>query len=137
MASRLAIVRGAPLKHSLSPGIRSVPFVARRGVASATTPRQLSQTSQAEADGHRRSHAALESLQRDPAYLEMKDAQAENPQPWMDFVARHIGPRDSDIDAMLKTVGADSLDTFISQVIPKDILLPPKKTIQPKKLSEA
>ncbi|KAF1733131.1 putative glycine dehydrogenase (decarboxylating), mitochondrial [Beauveria bassiana] len=136
MASRLAIVRGAPLKHSLSPGIRSVPFVARRGVASATTPRQLSQTSQAEADGHRRSHAALESLQRDPAYLEMKDAQAENPQPWMDFVARHIGPRDSDIDAMLKTVGADSLDTFISQVIPKDILLPPKKTIQPKKLSD-
>ncbi|KAM3530833.1 hypothetical protein MY4038_004769 [Beauveria bassiana] len=137
MASRLAIVRGAPLKHSLSLGIRSVPFVARRGVASATTPRQISQTSQAEADGHRRSHAALESLQRDPAYLEMKDAQAENPQPWMDFVARHIGPRDSDIDAMLKTVGADSLDTFISQVIPKDILLPPKKTIQPKKLSES
>ena len=35
-----------------------------------------------------------------------------------DFVTRHIGPRDSDIDEMLETVGVESLDRLIEQAVP-------------------
>ena len=35
-----------------------------------------------------------------------------------DFVTRHIGPRDSDIDKMLETVGVESLDRLIEQAVP-------------------
>ena len=40
-----------------------------------------------------------------------------------DFTARHIGPTDSDIQEMLRTVGYDSIDAFIDAVIPPDIRL--------------
>lgn len=39
-----------------------------------------------------------------------------------DFIRRHIGPRADDIAAMLKTVGADSLDTLIARAVPASIL---------------
>ena len=35
-----------------------------------------------------------------------------------DFVTRHIGPRDTDIDTMLETVGVESLDRLIEQAVP-------------------
>ncbi|MCF8224146.1 MAG: aminomethyl-transferring glycine dehydrogenase [Bacteroidales bacterium] len=38
------------------------------------------------------------------------------------FVNRHIGPRDSEIDSMLKTVGSDSLDNFINETVPSSII---------------
>ncbi len=38
-----------------------------------------------------------------------------------EFTARHIGPRDTDLPAMLKTVGAISLDQLIDQTIPAGI----------------
>ena len=41
-----------------------------------------------------------------------------------DFLARHIGPREEDIDEMLSTIGVDSLDELIHQTIPSDIRLP-------------
>src|SRR5688572_9819016 len=37
------------------------------------------------------------------------------------FASRHIGPRESDISAMLKTVGSASLDDLIDQTIPAGI----------------
>ena len=37
------------------------------------------------------------------------------------FIPRHIGPREADIESMLKTVGAKSLDDLIDKVIPADI----------------
>ena len=37
------------------------------------------------------------------------------------FIPRHIGPREADIDSMLKTVGAKSLDDLVEKVIPEDI----------------
>ena len=37
------------------------------------------------------------------------------------FVHRHIGPRDSDVTAMLRTVGADSLETLMQEVVPEAI----------------
>ncbi|MFK7820387.1 MAG: aminomethyl-transferring glycine dehydrogenase [Planctomycetaceae bacterium] len=40
-----------------------------------------------------------------------------------DFIRRHIGPRDSDLPAMLETVGATSLDDLIQSTIPADLLL--------------
>ena len=37
------------------------------------------------------------------------------------FIKRHIGPNNSEMAAMLKTVGAASLDGFIDSVVPKRI----------------
>ncbi len=39
-----------------------------------------------------------------------------------DFIRRHIGPGPRQIEAMLETVGCESLDALIEQVIPSDIL---------------
>lgn len=44
-------------------------------------------------------------------------------QPGANFIPRHIGPRDHEIDNMLKTVGAGNLDQLIDQVVPKAIRL--------------
>jgi glycine dehydrogenase len=39
------------------------------------------------------------------------------------FALRHIGPRESDVQSMLQTIGADSLDQLINETIPDDIRL--------------
>ena len=39
----------------------------------------------------------------------------------MDFPARHIGPRSSDIDSMLSELGYDNVDSFIDAVAPSGI----------------
>ena len=39
-----------------------------------------------------------------------------------DFIRRHIGPGDADIAAMLRTVGASSLDDLIAKTVPASIL---------------
>jgi glycine dehydrogenase len=39
------------------------------------------------------------------------------------FVARHIGPNDEEISAMLAAVGFGSLDTLIDATVPRDIRL--------------
>ncbi len=39
-----------------------------------------------------------------------------------DFIRRHIGATDADVQIMLEAVGCDSLPTFIEQVIPSSIL---------------
>lgn len=39
------------------------------------------------------------------------------------FAYRHIGPREEDVQAMLKAVGVDSIDELIGQTVPKDIRL--------------
>lgn len=39
------------------------------------------------------------------------------------FIARHNGPRDHEIDEMLKAVGVSSLDELIDQTVPKNIRL--------------
>ncbi|WP_281660088.1 aminomethyl-transferring glycine dehydrogenase [Microvirgula aerodenitrificans] len=38
------------------------------------------------------------------------------------FVARHIGPSDADVSAMLAVLGLDSLDQLTTQTVPADIL---------------
>lgn len=38
-----------------------------------------------------------------------------------EFTSRHVGPRETDLAAMLKTVGAASMDQLIDQTIPKAI----------------
>ena len=40
-----------------------------------------------------------------------------------DFIARHIGPSEADTQAMLQTVGVDSLDGLITSTVPDSILL--------------
>ena len=37
------------------------------------------------------------------------------------FVDRHIGPRENDIQHMLKTLGHSNLDAFIDEIIPDKI----------------
>ncbi len=41
--------------------------------------------------------------------------------PATDFKRRHIGPSPSDIETMLQTVGADSLDTLLNETVPATI----------------
>jgi len=38
------------------------------------------------------------------------------------FIRRHIGPGDDEIQGMLDTVGADSLDALVESTIPEDLL---------------
>ena len=39
------------------------------------------------------------------------------------FASRHIGPRESDLKAMLETIGVDSIDQLIYETLPDDIRL--------------
>ena len=47
------------------------------------------------------------------------------------FALRHIGPRENDLQHMLKTIGADSLDQLISETIPDDIRLKTPLNLDP------
>ena len=42
-----------------------------------------------------------------------------------EFIKRHIGPSEEDIDSMLKVVGANSLDDLIKKMVPNNILCIP------------
>ena len=46
-----------------------------------------------------------------------------------EFIRRHIGPSEEDIEEMLKIVGADSLDDLMKNTVPDDILLKEKLKI--------
>jgi len=41
-----------------------------------------------------------------------------------DFIRRHIGPSESEINDMLSTVGAESLDDLMKQTVPAGIRSP-------------
>ena len=41
--------------------------------------------------------------------------------PTESFSSRHIGPDEADLQAMLKVVGARSLDELVSQTVPSSI----------------
>jgi len=45
------------------------------------------------------------------------------------FASRHIGPRERDLDQMLKAIGARSLDQLIDETIPQSIRLKSSPTL--------
>ena len=47
------------------------------------------------------------------------------------FALRHIGPRDNDLNDMLKTIGAETLDQLIFETIPTDIRLKGDLNLEP------
>ena len=47
------------------------------------------------------------------------------------FASRHIGPRENDLQDMLKTVGVDSLDQLIYETLPDDIRLKKELDLDP------
>src|SRR5690606_18153193 len=53
-----------------------------------------------------------------------------------EFIARHLGPRDADIQAMLETLGFASLDALIEAAVPAGIRLD-KPLALPEGLGEA
>ena len=53
------------------------------------------------------------------------------------FSRRHIGQTKDDIDYMLKTIGFSSMDSFIEEVIPKNILEKEKVSIGPQRDEES
>ncbi|KAK7418635.1 glycine decarboxylase subunit P [Neonectria punicea] len=61
-----------------------------------------------------------------------------DPKEWSLFPQRHIGPRDADIKAMLQTLGpgAETMDKFVGQVIPKNVMQPPMRKVQENTLTE-
>lgn len=44
-------------------------------------------------------------------------------QPGANFIPRHIGPREHDIQAMLETIGEPSLESLIDKVVPRSIAM--------------
>ncbi|PFH58506.1 hypothetical protein XA68_13591 [Ophiocordyceps unilateralis] len=73
-----------------------------------------------------------------PMRVHMRTAAVKQRRPWKNFGYRHIGPRDEHVDEMLKALGpgAETMDLFISQVVPQAVMLPPEKTIVTRKFSE-
>ncbi|KAG6268263.1 hypothetical protein E4U48_004768 [Claviceps purpurea] len=136
MALRLALARGAPLRPS------AALLVSRAAISRAVAARWASQKTRAAPvaplNGPHRN--PFDEFRQDPAFGDMRMKNAEASLPWEDFPTRHIGPRDEDIAAMLKQMnsGVDTLDAFVAQVIPEDIMLPPQEKIQslPKQYSE-
>ena len=47
------------------------------------------------------------------------------------FAFRHLGPRASEVETMLKTVGVDTLDQLIYETIPNDIRLKKELDLEP------
>ena len=47
------------------------------------------------------------------------------------FALRHIGPRNSNLPAMLKTIGVDSIEQLIFETIPSDIRLTKELQLDP------
>ena len=47
------------------------------------------------------------------------------------FVSRHIGPREDDIQSMLKTIDCESLDQLIEKTIPEHILFKNNLKLKP------
>jgi glycine dehydrogenase len=47
------------------------------------------------------------------------------------FVKRHVGPTETDVEAMLKVIGFDSLDALIQSTVPNGILLDKPLTLSP------
>ncbi|RZJ74310.1 MAG: hypothetical protein EOO45_08940, partial [Flavobacterium sp.] len=39
------------------------------------------------------------------------------------FALRHIGPRENDVQHMLKTIGVESIDQLVYETLPDDIRL--------------
>ena len=46
-----------------------------------------------------------------------------------EFIRRHIGPSEKDMEKMLKFIGANSLDDLIKKTVPEEILLKDKLKI--------
>ena len=47
------------------------------------------------------------------------------------FALRHIGPRETDLQHMLKTVGVDSLEQLVYETLPDDIRLKAPLDLEP------
>ncbi|MFN3755741.1 MAG: aminomethyl-transferring glycine dehydrogenase [Flavobacterium sp.] len=47
------------------------------------------------------------------------------------FALRHLGPRETDLNQMLQTIGADTLDQLIFETIPNDIRLKKQLNLEP------
>jgi glycine dehydrogenase len=47
------------------------------------------------------------------------------------FQSRHIGPRDADIEEMLKVIGSSSLDALMNDIVPAGIRLPHEPALAP------
>ena len=55
-----------------------------------------------------------------------------------DFVGRHIGPSTSDVNAMLASIGAASLDQLVEQTVPAAIrMAAPLALVEPRPENEA
>ncbi|CAM1506280.1 Fc.00g059210.m01.CDS01 [Cosmosporella sp. VM-42] len=127
MASRQVLARRASL---CSP---SLAWASRR-------PCQLLRTTSCKAlAGHRYySESSTSPTQRskvhqDREYQKIHEVTTSlDPLEWRRFPRRHIGPRDEDVEEMLKALGpgAETMDNFVSQVIPEDIISPPEVAIQ-------
>ncbi|KAI6785373.1 putative glycine dehydrogenase-like protein [Emericellopsis cladophorae] len=128
MASRLACSKGAAASVT-SAGCRAA--AGRRTVLSATTSRAAAVPTQRRFLAHQAEGRPRSGDQTWEQRVQVNDQATKGP--WNHFVNRHIGPRDSDVEQMLATVGAknNSMDDFIAEVIPKNLQSSPRERIVP------
>lgn len=55
----------------------------------------------------------------------------DNLKPLDTFQRRHLGPNTSDVDSMLQTLGYNDIELFIKAVVPENILIQRKLSVQP------
>lgn len=142
MAFRAVIARARPLGPYTS--VRALSNVAKEGVVgdhATETSKNVPQPKQPKVAGKAKSQVkrpSYDGTQTVSEYSEKADRlrrtyglDGGNTLPWEDFQSRHIGPRDEEIQGMLKELGpgSETLDSFVKQVIPPDVLMPPKFSI--------
>ncbi len=118
---RLATVAGATLAPGLAFG------ALRRQVlpiAVATLGRPLGQQRSALALGRR--NFASEAVTQNAPKLGAKEVTTSPFAPLDTFRERHLGPKDKDVDYMLKQLGYSEVDQFIADAVPASIRLDPK-----------
>ncbi|RDA95292.1 hypothetical protein CP533_3492 [Ophiocordyceps camponoti-saundersi (nom. inval.)] len=73
-----------------------------------------------------------------PLNVRMRHTSLKEKELWRDFSYRHIGPRSEAVAEMLKALGsgAETLDSFVSEVIPPSVIQPPKVAIVPHQVTE-
>lgn len=137
MASRLARARGLVLPR-VSPLTISGQNGICRGAIATSTSSNLAPLPSCARQLHKTVLVAQNPIpdlrEQDTPVGRMYKAEMDYAREWDQFHKRHIGPRDEDIQDMLKAVELEgkSLDDFIKEVIPEGVLQTHDRNIVPK-----
>ncbi|KAJ2520756.1 glycine decarboxylase subunit P, partial [Coemansia sp. RSA 1939] len=110
----------ARLSGTMSRPVFGGAMVMRAALLHTLKPRQTSAAAVAETSSAAATSGASGVSATEPSAVATQKAFA----PLDTFLRRHVGPRDSDIEAMLKVLGFKSMDEMIRAAVPDSIRLP-------------